>query len=158
MIPALRPRPGPSGILKPVSKIFLVGPHFKYSYSPYFDGKILKAVIIPLENMEKKIQTSSLADQSYLCLSSLDYSRSYRESNNLKDLQMWKFIRNQPELFEKIKSFQGYFINKSLYTRLDPMYEGYFVSPTIEFYQYHSKGIQERVSIPPITTEDKKSG
>ncbi len=130
--------------LKTPAKIYLVGPQFKYSYSPFFDGKSLKGIIIPLENMSKLIQKSSLRDQSILCLSSLDYGRSYRERTDYNCIQMWDSIRKQSACFQKIKSFEGWFINKSLYMRLDPMFEGYFVSPTIEFYRYQAEGIHKR--------------
>ncbi|MGH7899123.1 MAG: hypothetical protein ACREQQ_14300 [Candidatus Binatia bacterium] len=33
-----------------------------------------------------------------------------------------------------MKRFDGEFLNRSFYRRLDPMFAGYFVSPTVEFY------------------------
>jgi hypothetical protein len=45
-----------------------------------------------------------------------------------------------------VKRFEADFINKRLYTRLDPMFEGYFVSPTLEFYAPAAAG--SRASTP----------
>jgi hypothetical protein len=36
--------------------------------------------------------------------------------------------------FHRVKVFEGDFLNRNLYRRLDPMFAGYFVSPTLEFY------------------------
>jgi hypothetical protein len=33
-----------------------------------------------------------------------------------------------------VKVFEGDFLNRNPYRRLDPMFAGYFISPTIEFY------------------------
>jgi 4-amino-4-deoxy-L-arabinose transferase-like glycosyltransferase len=133
-----------AGNLKAGSTFFFVAPHFGFSYSPGLDDKIFNHISISLGDLKTRIMDYSLPDNCFLCLSSLDYDRDYRKKKDLKSIQVWESIRNQPELFEKIKSFQGWFINKSLYTRLDPMFAGYFVSPTIEFYQYHARGIHKR--------------
>ncbi|HEY5998243.1 MAG TPA: glycosyltransferase family 39 protein [bacterium] len=39
-----------------------------------------------------------------------------------------------PQRYRLVRRFSAEFLNKCLYTRLDPMFEGYFVSPTLEFY------------------------
>ncbi len=37
--------------------------------------------------------------------------------------------------FKLVKRFEGDFLNRDLYEALDPMFAGYFVSPTLEFYE-----------------------
>lgn len=135
--------------LKPGSQVFLVDPHFGFSYAPFIDSRIFQPFQISLRDMGSRIKEHSLPDRSIFCLSSLDYGRYYRKMDDQTGLQVWESIRNQPESFQKIKSFQSEFINKSLYSRLDPMFEGYFVSPTIEFYQYHFKGNQKMMPFSP---------
>jgi hypothetical protein len=39
-----------------------------------------------------------------------------------------------------LRRFEADFLNKKLYRALDPMFEGYFVSPTLEFYRRAGAG------------------
>ena len=50
-------------------------------------------------------------------------------------MNQYDLLRNPEGHFELVKRFESHFINKRLYMKLDPMFEGYFVSPTIEFYR-----------------------
>jgi hypothetical protein len=43
-------------------------------------------------------------------------------------------FRSGEQGFHLVKSFEGDFLNRAFYRRLDPMFAGYFVSPTVEFY------------------------
>ncbi len=43
-------------------------------------------------------------------------------------------LRHPDSRYRLLKRFEAPFINKGLYMKLDPMFEGYFVSPTIEVY------------------------
>ena len=40
-----------------------------------------------------------------------------------------------------VKAFDGDFLNRDLYRRLDPMFAGYFVSPTLEFYARNESAV-----------------
>ncbi|MCE9614069.1 MAG: glycosyltransferase family 39 protein [Lentisphaerae bacterium] len=52
---------------------------------------------------------------------------------------------------EFVVRFESHFINKRFYERLDPMYAGYFVSPTIEFYRprHHPVAVTIPPAVPP---------
>jgi len=132
--------------LKPGSEIVIVDPHFGYSYAPVFDVKLFRPSAISLSSIESKIKNRSLSPRSIFCLSSLDYDRYYRKKDDQIGIRIWDSIRKQPGAFHKIKEFDDWFLNKPFYGQLDPMFKGYFVSPTIEFYQYLPQG--KGMSIP----------
>jgi 4-amino-4-deoxy-L-arabinose transferase-like glycosyltransferase len=134
--------------LKAGSEIVIVDPHFKYSYAPFFDVKLFSLFRMELRVIDSKLKNRSLSPRCILCLSSLDYDRYYRNKTDQKGIRIWESIRKSPEIFHKIKEFDGWFLNKSIYSQLDPLFGGYFVSPTIEFYQYLPQGNPGRVSIP----------
>ena len=48
--------------------------------------------------------------------------------------QALTFAASDPRIDELHRQFDGEFLNRDLYARLDPMFAGYFVSPTIEIY------------------------
>ena len=62
-----------------------------------------------------------------------DDSRSYREHDD--NVRMWDTIRRGVLPYRLAQRFHARYLNWRFYTRLDPMYEGYFISPTIEIYQ-----------------------
>ena len=133
--------------LRSGSEIYFVDPHFGFSYGPALDSKIFHSIPISLSEMGRLMKNNSLPLYSIFCLSSLDYGRYYRQKVDREGIQLWDSIRKHPETFYKIKTFESWFLNKSMYCRLDPMYEGYFISPTIEFYQYFPKKNQKKTSI-----------
>jgi len=65
-------------------------------------------------------------------ISSLFYDRYERNPTNIMHYAYAHF-RHTDE-FHLIKRFSADFINKDFYTHLDPMFESYFISPTLEFY------------------------
>ena len=67
----------------------------------------------------------------YVVLTSLHFSRSYRQNDD--NVAMWDAVRNGGLPYRAF-TFRGDFPNKGLYHRLDLMFEGYFISPTIEVY------------------------
>lgn len=67
-------------------------------------------------------------------ISSLLYQRHYRHGNTLY-MDAYNRIRDPAGPFELVKKFESHFINKNLYMKLDLMFEGYFISPTLEFYR-----------------------
>ena len=44
-------------------------------------------------------------------------------------------LRQTPEHFERLAVFDSPYLGREFYGRLDPMFRGYFISPTIEFYR-----------------------
>ncbi len=70
---------------------------------------------------------------TYVVLTSLLYSRSYRQQD--ENVAMWDTVRKGVLPYRLVERFQARYLNWRLYRRLDPMYEGYFVSPTIEIYR-----------------------
>lgn len=67
-------------------------------------------------------------------ISSLLYSRHFR-AGNATWADAYRQLRNPKGSFELVKKFESHFINKRFYMKLDPMFGGYFVSPTLEFYR-----------------------
>lgn len=70
---------------------------------------------------------------TYVVLTSLHYTRSYRERD--ENVAMWDTVRRGVLPYRLAKRFQAEYLNWRFYRKLDPMYEGYFISPTIEVYQ-----------------------
>ena len=69
----------------------------------------------------------------YVVLTSLHYARSYRERDG--NVAMWNMLRKGVLPYRLAQRFRAEYLNGWFYRRLDPMYEGYFISPTIEVYQ-----------------------
>jgi len=69
----------------------------------------------------------------YVVLTSLHYARSYRQRDD--NVTMWNTVRKGVLPYRLAKRFRAEYLNWRFYTKLDPMYEGYFISPTIEIYQ-----------------------
>jgi hypothetical protein len=69
----------------------------------------------------------------YVVLTSLHYARSYRQRDN--NVAMWRTVRRGVLPYRRTQRFRAEYLNWQFYRRLDPMYEGYFISPTIEIYQ-----------------------
>jgi 4-amino-4-deoxy-L-arabinose transferase-like glycosyltransferase len=69
----------------------------------------------------------------YVVLTSLHYARSYRERDG--NVAMWNMLRKGVLPYRLAQRFRAEYLNGWFYRTLDPMYEGYFISPTIEVYQ-----------------------
>jgi hypothetical protein len=67
-------------------------------------------------------------------ISSLHFWRYERHQHPAFDPEYRRF-RSGEKGFHLVKRFDGEFLNRDLYRRLDPMFAGYFVSPTLEFYE-----------------------
>jgi hypothetical protein len=76
-----------------------------------------------------------VADQrpDYVVLTSLHYARSYRQRDD--NVAMWETVRKGVLPYRLARRFRAEYLNWHFYRNLDPMFEGYFVSPTIEVYQ-----------------------
>jgi len=67
-------------------------------------------------------------------ISSLVYSRHYRH-RDAGAMAVYDALRQPESGMRLVRRFESDFLNKRLYTALDPMFEGYFLSPTLEFYE-----------------------
>jgi hypothetical protein len=73
------------------------------------------------------------AKSAYIEISSLQYDRHYRHAN-LRYSEQYDKLRDPDGLHRLAARFETSFINRDFYGRLDPMFKGYFISPTIEIY------------------------
>jgi hypothetical protein len=71
----------------------------------------------------------------YVSASSLDYDR-YLRTKAPESIAAWEELRQHPSKYRRIQTFETWFLNKSFYMSLDPMFGGYFLSPRLEFYEY----------------------
>jgi 4-amino-4-deoxy-L-arabinose transferase-like glycosyltransferase len=69
----------------------------------------------------------------YVVLTSLHYARSYRDRD--ENVARWQTLRKGVLPYRLAQRFRAEYLNWRFYRKLDPMYEGYFISPTIEVYQ-----------------------
>jgi 4-amino-4-deoxy-L-arabinose transferase-like glycosyltransferase len=69
----------------------------------------------------------------YVVLTSLHYARSYRQRDD--NVAMWDTVRKGVLPYRLERRFRAEYLNWHFYRNLDPMFEGYFVSPTIEVYR-----------------------
>jgi hypothetical protein len=68
-----------------------------------------------------------------LQISSLHYLRWYRHGREVY-MRHYDRLRSGRSDYVLLKRFETDFLNKKLYAALDPMFESYFISPTLEFY------------------------
>src|SRR5262249_18249282 len=69
----------------------------------------------------------------YVVLTSLHYARAYRQRDD--DVALWNTVRRGVLPYRLAERFRAEYLNWWFYRNLDPMYEGYFISPTIEIYR-----------------------
>jgi 4-amino-4-deoxy-L-arabinose transferase-like glycosyltransferase len=70
---------------------------------------------------------------TYVVLTSLLYARAYRQRDD--NVAMWNTVRKGVFPYRLARRFRAEYLNWRFYRKLDPMFEGYFISPTIEVYQ-----------------------
>lgn len=78
--------------------------------------------------------SQKLASFDLIEVSSLVYRRHYRHGD-AGAIALYDSLGKPGSGLRLVKRFESDFLNKSLYTTLDPMFEGYFLSPTLEFYE-----------------------
>jgi 4-amino-4-deoxy-L-arabinose transferase-like glycosyltransferase len=106
--------------------VLTVGPHW---YLPVPHGRRV------LNLVEYGLMPAVVAERRpmYVVLTSLLYARSYRQQDD--NVLLWDTVRRGQLPYRLAARFRAEYLNWRLYRKLDPMYEGYFVSPTIEVYQ-----------------------
>ncbi len=85
-----------------------------------------EAVIGRIDELENKFDLVEIT--------SLLYTRWYRHGHRVY-LPAYERLRGGSSHFRLVKRFEADFLNRDLYCRLDPMFGGYFISPTLEFYE-----------------------
>jgi hypothetical protein len=70
---------------------------------------------------------------TYVVLTSLHYARAYRQQDG--NVAGWDTVRRGVLPYRLAQRFRARYLNWRFYRKLDPMFEGYFISPTIEVYQ-----------------------
>jgi len=112
--------------MKPGQRLLLCGYHY-YQAIPDKPG------ITTTTRREDIVAASDrLNAYNLIEISSLFYDRYERNPTNIMHYA-YEHFRHTDE-FRLIKRFSADFINKDFYTHLDPMFESYFISPTLEFY------------------------
>lgn len=72
--------------------------------------------------------------KDFIEITSLNYLRWYRNHDE-NYMPMYQRFRDGLGDYVLLKRFEADFLNKKMYSALDPMFESYFISPTLEFYR-----------------------
>ncbi len=130
----------------PDSTVYNIRPMFGFAYMPRYARDDISLRAHPLE-LVRGLWGRSRRDRDHvwLCVSSVTYQRNYRQGPiDPQPIADWDYIRDNPERYELEARFESRYLNKDLYTWLDPMYDGYFISPTIELYRAVPRGSRRR--------------
>lgn len=121
--------------LTPGARVVYVEPIYELAYMPLLDPQRFELSRAGIRQLDGIVADLAAAPVGYVCLSSLTYNRFYREGRP-EMVRAWERIRDNPDHFRPVRTFAGWYLNKRWYRALDPMFDGYFVSPTIELYRY----------------------
>jgi hypothetical protein len=113
--------------LKPGQRLLFCG------YSPYLALPNDPRIGVIALNEASITKLAGRADFDLVEITSLLYWRYQRHHHPAFEPAYHRF-RSGETGFRLVKRFEGEFLNRDLYQRLDPMFGGYFVSPTLEFY------------------------
>jgi 4-amino-4-deoxy-L-arabinose transferase-like glycosyltransferase len=69
----------------------------------------------------------------FVVLTSMHYARSYRQHD--ENVATWELLRKGAFPYRLARRFHARYLHWRFYSSLDPMFEGYFLSPTIEIYR-----------------------
>ncbi len=119
--------------LKPRQRLLLCG------YSPYLAIPTDPRILV---NAVNEVWISKLAtrdDFDLVEITSMHYWRHERHRHPAFEPEYRRFRAGEKGL-HLVKSFEADFLNRELYRKLDPMFAGYFVSPTLEFYALDGRG------------------
>jgi hypothetical protein len=113
--------------LKPGQRLLLCG------YSPYLAVPTDRRILVTAEN---EIVIGKLAERTDFDLAEITSMHYWRHERHRHPafLPAYQRLREGRTTLHLVKSFDADFLNRDLYRRLDPMFAGYFISPTLEFY------------------------
>jgi hypothetical protein len=113
--------------LKPGERLLICG------YSPYLAVPTDKRILVTAANEYVIGKLAEHTDFDLLEITGMHYWRHERHRNPAF-LPAYQHLREGGTPLHLVKSFDADFLNRDLYRRLDPMFAGYFISPTLEFY------------------------
>lgn len=116
--------------LKPGERLLLCG------YSPYLAVPTDPRIVVKAENEVVIGNLGRRDDFELLEITGMQYWRHERHRHPAFE-PAYQRLRSGEEGFHLVKRFDADFLNRDLYRALDPMFAGYFVSPTLEFYARH---------------------
>ncbi|HSD10440.1 MAG TPA: glycosyltransferase family 39 protein [Candidatus Binatia bacterium] len=113
--------------LKPGERLLLCG------YSPYLAIPTDRRIVVNAVNEVWIGKLASRTDFDLVEITAMHYWRHQRHRHPAFEPAYHRFRAGETG-FRLVKSFDADFLNRDLYRRLDPMFAGYFISPTLEFY------------------------
>jgi 4-amino-4-deoxy-L-arabinose transferase-like glycosyltransferase len=114
--------------VRPGSTVLICG------FSPYMALPTNPKIHLESVNEVEISRLATHTEADLVEISSLHFWRYERHQHPAFDPEYRRF-RSGEKGFHLVKRFDGEFLNRDLYRRLDPMFAGYFVSPTLEFYE-----------------------
>lgn len=135
----------------PDSVVYNIRPIFGFAYMPRYERDDIELRAHPLE-LVRGLWGRSRRDRDHvwLAVSSVTYQRNYRQGAiDPQPIADWDYVRANHERYELEARFESRYLNKDLYTWLDPMFDGYFISPTVELYRAVPRGSGRRRRGPP---------
>jgi 4-amino-4-deoxy-L-arabinose transferase-like glycosyltransferase len=113
--------------LRPGQRLLLCG------YSPYLAVPTDKRILVTTANEYVIGKLAEHTDFDLFEITAMHYWRHERHRHPAF-LPAYQNLREGRTPLHLVKSFDADFLNRDLYRLLDPMFAGYFVSPTLEFY------------------------
>ncbi len=113
--------------LKPGERLLLCG------FSPYLAVPTDPRILVEADNEAVIGKVGGRTDFDLFEITSMHYWRHERHRHPAF-LPAYQRLREGRTPLRLVKSFDADFLNRDLYRRLDPMFAGYFISPTLEFY------------------------
>jgi dolichyl-phosphate-mannose-protein mannosyltransferase len=114
--------------LKPGTRLLVCG------YRPYLAAPTRPEISVTFVNEAWISRLQERSDFDVVEISGLHYWRHERHQHHAF-FPAYERFRHGGTGFRLVKRFEADFLNRDLYRRLDPMFAGYFVSPTLEFYE-----------------------
>jgi hypothetical protein len=123
----------------PAGSVMLLAHSILRSYSPLPEPEIVPSRLVRLGRLDRtvaeyQIDMAGTPSKVYISASGLEYLRYYR-TREPASVAAWDELRRNPTRYRLVRTFDSWYLNKSFYSYLDPMYASYFVAPTIEIYE-----------------------
>jgi hypothetical protein len=124
-------------VLRPGERLLLCG------YSPYLAVPTDPRIGVDTVGEVAISRLAERSDDSLVEISSLHFWRHERHHHPAFEPAYYRF-RSGENGFRLVKRFEGDFLNREIYRQLDPMFAGYFISPTLEFYAREPSTVTEQ--------------
>ena len=113
--------------LRPGARLLICG------YSPYMAIPTTPKIAVEAVNEVEISKLAAHTEADLVEISSFHFWR-YERHHHPAFGPAYDRFRGGERGFHLVKTFEGHFLNREIYRKLDPMFAGYFVSPTLEFY------------------------